>query len=213
MIIFTVFSLLLLFFDQVCTNGYISFGVATPSIFGVEMFDKFFLTPLVAPYLIDIDHSFGVGNISYEVHTVTTSKPLLSKVNSLIDEHMGSQFSGKWMLVAEWKNVPEYGVPFIVSFSSLMPSFIIKINGYISIQTSSFQAVIITNSVSSFAVFTYKCGDLNYNNGLIGFSSGNSSLFANHPASLRINDSHIACTNSPESPWMNVIYELTSEND
>ena len=55
-------SLFLLFFNQVCTNGYISFGVAAPHILHVELFDEFFLTPLVAPYLIDINHSFGVGN-------------------------------------------------------------------------------------------------------------------------------------------------------
>ena len=62
-------------------------------------------------------------------------------------------------------------------------------------------------------MFTYKCGDLNYNDALIGFSSGNRSLFANHPASFRVNESNIACVNAPESPWMNVIYELTSKND
>ena len=110
------FTIIFYCFNQVCTNGYISFGVAKPYIYGGELFDEYFFTPLVAPYLIDIDHSFGVGNISYEVHTVTTSKPLLSKVNSLINEHMGTQFNGEWMLVAEWKNVPQYSIPDIVSF-------------------------------------------------------------------------------------------------
>ena len=114
-------SLFLLFFNQVCTNGHISFGVATPYIYIIyaDLFDEYFFAPLVAPYLIDIDHSFGVGNISYEVHTVTTSKSLLSKVNSLINEHMGTQFSGEWMLVAEWKDVPRYLIPDTVSFSFL----------------------------------------------------------------------------------------------
>ena len=79
-------------------------------------------------------------------------------------------------------------------------------------QTSTFQAIIITDYVSSFAVFIYFCEDLNIHNGLIGFSSGDHSLFANHPSSFRTNVSLIACTNFPESPWTNVIYELTSKN-
>ena len=62
-------------------------------------------------------------------------------------------------------------------------------------------------------MFTYKCGDLNYNDALIGFSSGNHSPFTSHPASFRVNEHDIACANSPESPWMNVIYELASKND
>ena len=78
-------------------------------------------------------------------------------------------------------------------------------------QTSTFQAIIITDDVSSYAIFIYHCGDLNFN-GLIGFSSGDQCLFSNHPASFRTNVSHIACTNFPESPWTNVIYELTSKN-
>ena len=88
-----------------------------PSLYSVEIFDNFFAVPLVAPYLTDLDNSYEVGDISYEVHTATTSKSLLSQVNSLIDEHVETQFSGEWMLVAEWKDVPEFGNPFIVSLS------------------------------------------------------------------------------------------------
>ena len=87
-----------------------------PSLYSVEIFDKFFAAPLVAPYLTDLNN-YEVGVISYEVHTATTSKSLLSQINSLIDEHMGTQFSGEWMLVAEWKDVPKYGNPYFVSLS------------------------------------------------------------------------------------------------
>ena len=138
---------------QVCTNGYISFGVAVPYIIYVGLFDKFFLTPLVAPYLIDIDYFIGVGKISYEVHTLTTSKPLLSKVNALINEHKETQFSGEWMLVAEWKDVLEFGFFDNVSFFIILNAFMYSIF-ILFPQASTFQAIITTDYISSFAVFT-----------------------------------------------------------
>ena len=75
------------------------------------LFNIFENVPIVAPYLTDIDISYGVGSISYEVHSTNTSMSLLTKVNSLIEEHMETHFSGKWMLVAEWKDVPQYSEP------------------------------------------------------------------------------------------------------
>ena len=57
---------------------------------------------LVAPFFTDIYISGGVGQINYEIHTVTTS---LSEVNSLINEHTQTEFNGEWLLVATWDNV------------------------------------------------------------------------------------------------------------
>ena len=83
----------LLLINQVCIDGFILLGVK----------DSFPPPFFVAPYFsVSLYH---VGKVSYEVHTTTTSMSLLSKVNSLIDEHMQTQFSGEWMLVAEWKDV------------------------------------------------------------------------------------------------------------
>ena len=67
----------------------------------------------------------------------------------------------------------------------------------------------MTDSFSSFAVFTYYCGDLSYSNGaVIGFSTG-SGLYANHEASYRGDADQIDCFNQPHTPWVNVVYELT----
>ena len=79
------------------------------------------------------------------------------------------------------------------------------------LQTNSYQVVIVTDGVESYAVFTYKCGELNWSSILgsaaVGYSAGNNS-FANHPLSQSSNVNSIACLNSP-SPWSNVIYHLT----
>ena len=64
---------------------------------------------MVAPFLFDIDISGGVGQIDYEIHTVTTSQSILSEVNSLIYEHTQTEFNGEWLLVATWDNVPPFG--------------------------------------------------------------------------------------------------------
>ena len=56
---------------------------------------------------------YNLARVSYEVHTASTSLSLLSKVNSLIDEHMETQFSGEWMLVAEWKDVHKFQTEYV----------------------------------------------------------------------------------------------------
>ena len=63
---------------------------------------------MVAPFLFDIDISEGVGQIDYEIHTVTTSQSILSEVNSLINEYTQTEFNGEWLRVATWDNVPPY---------------------------------------------------------------------------------------------------------
>ena len=80
-------------------------------------------------------------------------------------------------------------------------------------QENSYQAVLLTDGTQSYTVFTYKCGELNWvrDAAAIGFSAG-PSLYANHPLSRRSNvTASIACLNSPESPWSNVIYKVNKE--
>ena len=62
----------------------------------------------------------------------------------------------------------------------------------------------------SYAIFTYKCGSLNWiNHGAgIGFSASEE-FFANHPLSRSNDVNDIACLNEPYSQWSNVIYKLT----
>ena len=95
---------------QVGTNGYFSFGtrrtVYTPSRF------SFTSTPnyLVAPFWADIDIRIN-GSISYEVHSTSagsSSIALLNRVSTFISNQKNTQFSGNWMLVASWSQVPAY---------------------------------------------------------------------------------------------------------
>ena len=67
-------------------------------------------TFIVAPFWgdVNIDNPDGVGSISYEVHTSTSGGTLLQRVSSFISEEEGLQFSGTWMLVAEWYMVPQF---------------------------------------------------------------------------------------------------------
>lgn len=52
------------------------------------------------------------------------------------------------------------------------------------------------------------CGDLEFSGGAtIGFVT-ESGLYANHVTLLRGNAKDIACLNSPNSPWVNVVYKL-----
>ncbi len=96
---------------QVITNGYLSFGQSyisfIPGIFPQGSGTNF----LVAPFFADID--IGVtGTIRYEVHTSTSSSGFLADVSNFIRSETGSQFTGQWMLLAEWYNVPPFGGPY-----------------------------------------------------------------------------------------------------
>ena len=90
----------------------------------------------------------------------------------------------------------------------MIPCYIIKIIFFL--QTNTFQGILATNFVRSFAVFIYMCGDLSYSaDTVIGFFSEDG-LNATHPASDRWNAMAIACLNYPDNPWVNVVYELTA---
>ena len=95
---------------QVGTNGYFTFQYFTS--FSPFIFNENITQSLVAPFFTDIDISYGVGQIDYEIHTVTTSQSILSEVNSLINEHTQTEFNGEWLLVATWDNVPPFGFSF-----------------------------------------------------------------------------------------------------
>lgn len=60
---------------------------------------------LVAPYWSNIN-TRSSGSVSYITHTNKTSLSLLHRVSKYIQQEEQNQFSGTWMLVAEWNNVP-----------------------------------------------------------------------------------------------------------
>ena len=81
------------------------------SLYAPYLFPGSGLHSIVAPFFTDTDISGGVGRIRYEIHTNATSQHLLSNVNNLINEHMGTEFSGEWLLIAEWNDVPAFAQP------------------------------------------------------------------------------------------------------
>ena len=70
----------------------------------------------------------------------------------------------------------------------------------------------ITDGVTSYAVFTYRCGDMNWAYGpTIGFNAAGD-YYVNHPNTGSGNGEEIACLNSPDSQWYNLVYEISHPN-
>ena len=64
---------------------------------------------MVAPFWANNDLLNRIGSISYEVHNFETSSSYISKVSAYISQQQQVQFNGSWMLLAEWKNVSQFG--------------------------------------------------------------------------------------------------------
>ena len=69
---------------------------------------------------------------------------------------------------------------------------------------------------TSYAVFTYKCGSLNWvgeiDYAAIGYSAGGD-FYDSHYLSRQSNVNDIACLNQPSSPWSNVVYRVNEGRD
>lgn len=96
-------------YHQIGTNGVISFEQPfthhIPSLFPSDL--TFISSAyLLAPFWSDVDISF-YGSIFYEVHA-TPSSPLLSQVNEFISNYTETDFTGRWMLVAQWDEVHQF---------------------------------------------------------------------------------------------------------
>ena len=70
--------------------------------------------------------------------------------------------------------------------------------------------MLVTDFERSFAVFTYYCGDIGFpNSAFIGFQI-NDGFIAVHETTANGNTQSIACSNTPDSPWVNVVYGISS---
>ena len=70
--------------------------------------------------------------------------------------------------------------------------------------------MIVTDGSSTYSIFIYLCNDLD--NGTLGARIGyynDSSSFVEHPLSVADMSFIIACQNE-QSPWSNIVYNLTS---
>ena len=73
---------------------------------------------------------------------------------------------------------------------------------------NTFQAILITDGTYTITIFIYKCGLLEWDNGVtIGYSAGDDPYDNYDPSS-----SNIACENSPDSEWNNVLYVISDED-
>ena len=200
-------------YPQVHSNGYISFGtpvnIAAAITFPIGAFQ------IVAPYLTTIDLTVK-GSVRYSI--ITQAHPTLSCWLNLTSDYIrsreGVQFEASWMLVARWVDVCPFGNNNCTQVSRMLIELVCityEICDTTHVQENSFQAVVVTNGVQSYTVFTYQCGELNWvqlNSSSIGFSAG-FTLFANHPLSRQPNVNDIACLNQQCPPWTNVVYQIS----
>ena len=68
----------------------------------------------IASFWLTGDITVGRGNVSYEVHTTSTS--LLRQVSDYVSRNQSVPFVGSWMMIAFWSEVPE---KFVTSVSSI----------------------------------------------------------------------------------------------
>lgn len=86
-------------------------------------------------------------------------------------------------------------------------SFIALICKFVLYFQNTFQAVMITDETYTLTIFTYKCGLMDWDTGAtIGYSAGGDP-YDNHDPSSR----SVACVNSPDSDWSNVVYLLSEQ--
>ena len=82
---------------------------------------------------------------------------------------------------------------------------------YLALQTNTFQGIVTTDFNTSYAVFIYRCREMGYSaSATIGFTSADV-LFENHRLS-GYGAKNIACINSGDSQWVNIVYQLTRED-
>ena len=81
------------------------------------------------------------------------------------------------------------------------------------LQNNTFQALLITDGESSYTIFTYQCGLMDWSRfPTIGFNAAGVN-FENHPNTGSIFARGIACLNQPISIWYNVMYRVTNSSN
>ncbi|CAI8021025.1 Alpha-tectorin [Geodia barretti] len=164
----------------VSTNGYISMGTPpiitkAPSLPGSEN--------ILSPYGAGINTSIA-GTVKYM--PFTTSHQDIGPVSSFVQLLTGlSSFRGTRMMAVEWSGVAQRGGS--------------------SSTTSTFQAVLITNEISSFAVFIYQCGAMEWGGATIGWAYSGS-LYEKHFLSGS-ESARIGCEISPS--YTAILYRLS----
>ncbi|XP_066182017.1 mucin-4 [Sylvia atricapilla] len=120
--------------------------------------------PMVAAFWDDADFSKGVGTTWYKEYSTlsSTQDSVVRDVEAKIEKYLKIPYVAKWTLKVTWEKAPAY------------PS------QRDDTQTSTYQAVLTTDGIRSFALLLYQDGGMRWDytklaaaNVLIGFSSGN----------------------------------------
>ena len=82
------------------------------------------------------------------------------------------------------------------------------------LQTNTYQALVITDGVQSYTVFTYNCQTMEWSrspdrHAVVGYNAFGLQ-FQNHPLSGTPDILTIACENQPYTNWSNQVYQLPS---
>ena len=173
-----------------------------------------------APFWSDVDLRLE-GSASWEVHTLQQSGDLIDDVSYLIQENLDPLFYGQWMMVGYWENVHPFPHgsgstnPFLqnVWYTCATTIFDLCIHVvYSFVQNNTFQAILITNGTKSYAVYTYKCGEMQWGDeSTIGFNAG-ADYYENHDITGHFQAHFIACLqNNSGSDIKNEIYDLVPD--
>ena len=70
-------------------------------------------------------------------------------------------------------------------------------------QTNTFQGLLITDGISSYAAFIYNCSDLQWSDdSVVGYFANDGTLFE------EVNSTGIDCRNYPQSQWSSLVLNL-----
>ena len=175
----------------------------------------------------------GGESVSDRQKKSTDERNQLENISEYIRYSQDNNFIGKWALLVEWSDVHPYDH---LSFSrfpneyeretaeflnSVSQQCCILYNESIyhsfkHFQTNTFQAIIITDVFTTYVIYTYKCGKLEwsgpnslhavvgYNLPGVGFTND---FLSGSPAIISI-----ACRNRPNSDFVNIVYPFEANS-
>ena len=185
---------------------------------------------MFAAYWADVDNRVE-GTVRYQVFTTSETASAnnrrkkateegnqLDIISEYIRESQNTDFIGKWALLVEWSDVH----PYDHQFFSFFPFFFEGETADFLNSTNTFQAIIITDVFTTYVIYTYECGELEWSgpdflHAVVGYNLPNVGLpnvgFMNEPLSGTPRILTIACQNRPISNFVNIVYQFQANPD
>jgi fibulin 1/2 len=154
----------------ISTNGLISFDgpYHSPS---PRLFPGFTYISVVAPFWSDVDIRRN-GSVFYNVYTNMNSSYMQRATNDVRELSQDDSYVSEWVLVVTWYQVPNYphGSPF-ASYD-------------LSSKYNTFQLVLTSNGMQTFALFNYPRDSLKWSGrtwkAVVGYTSYDGNFFQSH---------------------------------